>query len=245
MGYHLSIDIAQDRNSTFGHFLGIPKTHTPVSRLQGRGHRYYSPGLGRWISRDPIGEMGGWNLFCTSGNALVNRYDYIGLLGYSTLVRPEGNVTAGGGYSWQILWAPEPSEQNGFVVQKITYDLRWFNCDNSIREMPPIETFYEAWGVTSGLLGNLDQWTESDHGTSWGTVKTQGTAGFYSGQLPPNLTGFAVGTVPMAGATGLSTYTTPGFWPLSGNLVQRTLTVTWNSCPCQTVYPSVSRNPSW
>ena len=57
MGYHLSIDIAQDRNSTFGHFLGIPKTHTPVSRLQGRGHRYYSPSLGRWLNRDPIGEL--------------------------------------------------------------------------------------------------------------------------------------------------------------------------------------------
>jgi len=27
------------------------------------GYRYYSPSLGRWISRDPIEEQGGMNLF--------------------------------------------------------------------------------------------------------------------------------------------------------------------------------------
>ena len=38
--------------------LATPKTHTPGSRLQERGHRFYNPGLGRWVSRDPIGELG-------------------------------------------------------------------------------------------------------------------------------------------------------------------------------------------
>ena len=28
------------------------------------GYRYYSPRLGRWISRDPIGEASGLNLHC-------------------------------------------------------------------------------------------------------------------------------------------------------------------------------------
>lgn len=35
-----------------------PKTHTPGSRLEKRGYRYYNPGMGRWTSRDPIGEAG-------------------------------------------------------------------------------------------------------------------------------------------------------------------------------------------
>ena len=34
-----------------------PKTHTRVSRLQGRGHRFYSPSLGRFVSSDPISDF--------------------------------------------------------------------------------------------------------------------------------------------------------------------------------------------
>lgn len=43
------------------------------------GYRYYSPTLGRWISRDPIGEHGGVNLYQMVGNNVVNRIDYLGL----------------------------------------------------------------------------------------------------------------------------------------------------------------------
>ena len=34
--------------------LASPKTHVPLSRLQERGQRFYSPQLGRWCSRDPL-----------------------------------------------------------------------------------------------------------------------------------------------------------------------------------------------
>ena len=43
------------------------------------GFRYYSPDLGRWINRDPIGEDGGFNLYGMVGNDAVNRVDYLGL----------------------------------------------------------------------------------------------------------------------------------------------------------------------
>jgi|GEM_PF-4893055 len=42
-------------------------------------NRYYSPELGRWISRDPIEERGGLNLYGMVGNDPVNRWDYLGL----------------------------------------------------------------------------------------------------------------------------------------------------------------------
>jgi RHS repeat-associated protein len=42
-------------------------------------HRYYHPGLGRFLSRDPIGEAGGLNLYAYAGNDPVNRWDYLGL----------------------------------------------------------------------------------------------------------------------------------------------------------------------
>ncbi|WMB14224.1 RHS repeat domain-containing protein [Akkermansia muciniphila] len=41
-------------------------------------YRHLNPRDGRWISRDPIAEQGGWNLFAFVGNNGVNRWDYLG-----------------------------------------------------------------------------------------------------------------------------------------------------------------------
>ena len=43
------------------------------------GYRYYSPEMGRWVSRDPIGERGGINLYGMVGNDAVNMVDIVGL----------------------------------------------------------------------------------------------------------------------------------------------------------------------
>ena len=43
------------------------------------GFRYYHPETGRWLSRDPIEERGGVNLYGMVGNDPVNRWDYLGL----------------------------------------------------------------------------------------------------------------------------------------------------------------------
>ncbi len=43
------------------------------------GYRFYNPYLGRWISRDPIEEYGGVNLYCFVRNRGVNVIDYMGL----------------------------------------------------------------------------------------------------------------------------------------------------------------------
>jgi RHS repeat-associated protein len=43
------------------------------------GYRYYSPELGRWPNRDPIGINGGLNLYGMVGNDVVNGTDLMGL----------------------------------------------------------------------------------------------------------------------------------------------------------------------
>lgn len=43
------------------------------------GQRYYSPEVGRWVSRDHVGEHGGANLYHGCFNNPVNRFDWLGL----------------------------------------------------------------------------------------------------------------------------------------------------------------------
>jgi RHS repeat-associated protein len=43
------------------------------------GYRYYDPTTGRWPSRDPIGERGGYNLYRFANNNGVNLVDVLGL----------------------------------------------------------------------------------------------------------------------------------------------------------------------
>jgi hypothetical protein len=48
--------------------------------VQVAGSRYYSPGLGRWASRDPIGERGGAHLYAFALNVPVAHIDTLGLV---------------------------------------------------------------------------------------------------------------------------------------------------------------------
>jgi len=45
--------------------------------------RFYSSDLGRWISRDPLGEAGGINLYGYVGNNPISRFDPLGLTWYN------------------------------------------------------------------------------------------------------------------------------------------------------------------
>ena len=47
------------------------------------GHRFLDPKIGRWLSRDPIGEQGGLNLHGMVGNDPTNRVDVLGLALYA------------------------------------------------------------------------------------------------------------------------------------------------------------------
>ena len=43
------------------------------------GFRYYSPSLGRFLNRDPLGELGGATLYAFVENDPVNGWDYLGM----------------------------------------------------------------------------------------------------------------------------------------------------------------------
>jgi RHS repeat-associated protein len=53
--------------------------HDQETGLVYYNYRYYSAELGRWLSRDSIEELGGYNLYAMVGNDPVNSWDYLGL----------------------------------------------------------------------------------------------------------------------------------------------------------------------
>jgi RHS repeat-associated protein len=79
-GNRTRIQGTQDFNLTFtGHWV--------IKDLALAPFRTYNPYLGRWISRDPIGEKGGINLYGYVGNGPVNAVDPLGLFESSPLLR--------------------------------------------------------------------------------------------------------------------------------------------------------------
>lgn len=62
------------------------------------GFRYYSPELGRWPSRDPISELGGFNLYAMVTNGAVQEVDVLGrelLGGPNATIGPAGPEAEG------------------------------------------------------------------------------------------------------------------------------------------------------
>ena len=53
--------------------------YDPETNLVYYNYRYYSPEIGRWLSRDPIGELGGANLYRIVSNSPINYWDRLGL----------------------------------------------------------------------------------------------------------------------------------------------------------------------
>ena len=70
------------------------------------GYRFYSPELGRWINRDPIGENGGLKLYGFVGNDPINRWDYLGLK--QTIIK-SCNVSIYVGHNYAV---PQTSIEN-------------------------------------------------------------------------------------------------------------------------------------
>ena len=56
-----------------------PKSDLPRSTTARSGYRFYSPKLGRWVNRDPVGETGGVNLCGFVRNEPASGVDALGL----------------------------------------------------------------------------------------------------------------------------------------------------------------------
>ncbi len=57
------------------------KEYSPRTGLNYYGYRYYSPNLGRWLTRDPIDETDYVTLYSFVKQSPINIFDYLGLRG--------------------------------------------------------------------------------------------------------------------------------------------------------------------
>ena len=62
-------------------FLAATKCYDWDNGLYYYGYRYYDPSTGRWLSRDPMREYGGCNIYSMLDNNAVNQNDILGLFG--------------------------------------------------------------------------------------------------------------------------------------------------------------------
>ena len=83
MGYFLQSTTAPTARepdpAPVDNFGETAKNEVPEFFTVNSGRRFYSPELGRWLSRDPIGEWGGANVFEFVENNGISRRDVLGL----------------------------------------------------------------------------------------------------------------------------------------------------------------------
>ena len=105
--------------------------------------RYYFPAIGKWLTKDPIGEEGGWNLYAFCGNDAINRWDSFGLFGlddiknfFRELHKSAFNGPGPGfGYFGGGAYAPDPIRTLKYqfsVWYKKEYD-KIYNNDKTVK----------------------------------------------------------------------------------------------------------------
>lgn len=145
--------------SVLPRYLFSSKEFDRTANLYYYGYRYYFPRLGRWITRDPIGEKNVASLYSYVGNHVFNGLDALGLCEY-TMRLAHGFSTPDS--NWRHLCGDENNAtyhyvgcgMNGFnKVQQNKYPDTYVPIDNN----PP-----EGDGAERGLDNAYDRGDEED-----------------------------------------------------------------------------------
>ncbi|MDZ4199032.1 MAG: RHS repeat-associated core domain-containing protein, partial [Kiritimatiellia bacterium] len=84
------------------------------------GYRFYSPELGRWLNRDPIGEASDDNLYIFIANSVLNRRDYLGLFGemHPNITNEEWGHILDGKNPSDVIGRPLTGLERGMLIRR-------------------------------------------------------------------------------------------------------------------------------
>jgi len=106
-------------------------------------YRHLNPHDGRWISRDPIMEQGGWNLFAFVNNNSIINFDYLG-----TIPPPGGFWTGTTGYESLRIPSSTPSNSRKKNLTRVL----WKGIK---RKVIVVAKTIEKYNITTRLQGAL------------------------------------------------------------------------------------------
>lgn len=144
------------------------KPYDEKTGLVNYGYRFYSPAMGRWITRDPIGESGGFNLYGFVGNNPVNWRD------------PYGLVTAG--EVGDALSASFARDYNKWKCRLFGFIIRKFNEDDNVavyKDAVKVKKDLEEYNPARNTRRMEDRWRRAARG-EW---NDQETVDFHDGQM--------------------------------------------------------------
>jgi len=99
------------------------KYHDAETGLGYWGYRYYSARLGRWLSRDPLGEDGGLNVYAYADDPLSG-FDPLGL---QATTQPRGRLGVGAApaslsqQTCGLGWVPVPGDDGKTGIDEVSY----------------------------------------------------------------------------------------------------------------------------
>jgi RHS repeat-associated protein len=202
------------------------------------GYRYYNPSTGRWLSRDPIGEKGGKNLYAFCNNAPTYQIDALGKI--SVL---QENLTTGNCGQFSVQWIfflDNPAPADGYIVQQINVHWNYVSCSGA--KTDDIAYYWEAIPVKAGYrvgTGGIDTWSSPAHPNTVGNLTMTGQAEFF---VNVSISGWEPGSVwpqgnwpfgpTVTSGSFPSTDVPPSFW--NNNPIEqganRTLSDNWACC---------------
>jgi RHS repeat-associated protein len=184
------------RQGPAGRIARIPRASSRRSRSRSAcppfyyGFREYAPQLGRWLSRDPIGERGGANLFAFVSNDPQSKVDSDGRLTITLKYFSKDHTTCGErGVSW-IFRLDKSAPCDGYLVQQVEKHEVEHTCDKSQIIATPIKltsVWWEAWPVSKGETvsddtikeGSTDMSNRLPSYDTCGSAVSHGTVKFY------------------------------------------------------------------
>ena len=212
---------------------------------------FFDPHIGRFASRDPIGERGGRNHYAFVRNDPVNSYDRLGLLTISVVnLGPSPSMPQGapallncGGFvvPWQFQLDAPAAAGGGLIVQKVTFRRQYAKCD--LTSQAGQEVRYEGWTVNQGSTTPLmqsqniyDVFATPSKPKTFGTMVIEAEAKYYDFSQYPDVTfNWPAGIDPATGILS-TTGTQPPNWndlwnkaPKEGPATHKVVSH-WNCC---------------